>query len=264
MHALFELLREKIDVPARQIVIEALVIELLSDRARDLGVSFTTTQNQYGFEFAQTDALTGNVLPFIFTFDKDRQNIATFRARLSALFETGEAELLSNPSVLVLDGRQARIQIAQQVPVITTTSTVAATTSSVEYFPVGIVLNLRPRIVADGTEITMQTETIVSAVNQLATSQVAGVAQVFVAPVVDNRQVQTFVRIADNTPYHYRGTHLHRGPETYHRHPAAFPDSGTGRALSSHRDQSGKTGSDHRGHPSRGSFGREAFQLCAS
>ncbi len=114
MHALFELLREKIDVPARQIVIEALVIELLSDRARDLGVSFTTTQNQYGFEFAQTDALTGNVLPFIFTFDKDRQNIATFRARLSALFETGEAELLSNPSVLVLDGRQARIQIANR------------------------------------------------------------------------------------------------------------------------------------------------------
>lgn len=68
-----------------------------------------------------------------------------------------------------------------------------------DYFPVGIVLNLRPRISRDGKEITMQTETIVSAVS--STGTVGTVGQVVVAPVVDSRQVQTFVRIADNTPF---------------------------------------------------------------
>jgi hypothetical protein len=201
LRELLQFLREKIDVPARQILIEALVIEINRDRLRDLGVSLQTSQSRFDFEFAQANPQTEGVLPFIFSFARDRPSIGSFQANLKALIETGDAELLSNPSVLTLDGRQAKIQIAQQVPVIRTTSTAAATFSSVEYFPVGIVLNLRPRISEDGSQITMQTEAIVSAVNQLATEGVAGASQVFQAPVVDNRQVQTFVRVANNTPF---------------------------------------------------------------
>ena len=201
LRKLLQFLREKIDVPARQILIEALVIEINNDRLRDLGVSLQTNQSRSDFEFGQPNTQTDGILPFIFSFDRNRPSFGSFKAKLKALLETGDAELLSNPSVLTLDGRQAKIQIAQQVPVIRATSTAAATFSSVEYFPVGIVLNLRPRISEDGSQITMQTEAIVSAVNQLATDQLAGASQVFQAPVVDNRQVQTFVRVANNTPF---------------------------------------------------------------
>ena len=130
LQRLGDLLNDVIDVPAQQVVIEALIIEVLSDKARDLGISFDSTKNEFGLSFSKSvvvtdpltgaDVETGELLPFIFTFDKDLTQIATFRAKLKALVERGEAELLSNPSVLVLDGRQARIQIAQQVPVITT------------------------------------------------------------------------------------------------------------------------------------------------
>ena len=41
----------------------------------------------------------------------------------------------------------------------------------------------------------------VRAVNQLASAQIAGVTQVFLAPVVDNRQVQSLVRVANDTPF---------------------------------------------------------------
>ncbi len=201
LQKLLQFLREKIDVPARQILIEALVIEINNDRLRDLGVSLQTSQSRSDFEFGQPDAETDGLLPFIFSFDRNRPSSGSFSAKLKALIETGDAELLSNPSVLTLDGRQAKIQIAQQVPVIRATTTAAASFSSVEYFPVGIVLNLRPRISENGSHITMQTEAIVSAVNQLATDQLAGASQVFQAPVVDNRQVQTFVRVANNTPF---------------------------------------------------------------
>ena len=196
LERLMTLIERDIDLPERQVVISALVVEVNQGRLRDLGITFSGTdgRNTVGFE---RDA-NGNQQPFTFRFDEGAlRGDFTLEATLSALVERGEAEILSNPSVLVVDGRQARIQIGQQVPVVSSTSTAAGITSSVEYFPVGIVLNIRPRINQDGTEVAMQVETIVSAVAQTSVA----VSQVFFAPTIENRQVQTFVRVADNTPF---------------------------------------------------------------
>lgn len=204
LQSLINLLQTTVDVPSRQIMIEALVIEINSNRLRDLGVTFETVQNSVDVANAALDTNTESPtygLPLsIFTFTKGAAKAATFTAALQALVQKGEGEILSNPSVLVLDDRQARIQIGQQVPVSQQVTSLGTTVSSVNYFPVGIVLNLRPRINDDGSEITMQTETIVSAINRTATNQIVG-TQAFVAPVVDNRQVQSIVRVADNTPF---------------------------------------------------------------
>ena len=202
---ILNLLQGTIDVPSRQVMIEALVIELNADKTRDLGITFETVQNQADIANAGATDSSGNPVSIfngtqdsksdplsIFLFTKGAIKQATFNAQLQALLLTKQAQILSNPSVLVLDDRQARIQIGQQVPVQQTTFTgggVGGTGFS--YFPVGIVLNLRPRISEDGSEVTMQTETIVSAINGGSVS----------APVVDNRQVQSIVRVADNTPY---------------------------------------------------------------
>jgi type II secretory pathway component GspD/PulD (secretin) len=196
LEELLALLREDLDVAARQVVISALVLEINTDRARELGIQFGAGNGRNDVSFEKGS--NGSMTPFTYVFDKAAQKTAwVFSAKLQALIENGEAEVLSNPSVLVLDGRQARIQVGQQVPVVNSTSTAAGITSSVEYFPVGIVLNLRPRINQEGSEVTMQVETIVSAVAQSSTTS----SSVFFAPTVDNRQVQTFVRVADNTPF---------------------------------------------------------------
>ena len=194
MERLYGVLHDEIDVPARQVVISALVLEVNTDRTHDLGIQFQGEGGKSAFAF-QLDAL-GNQLPFTYTFDKSAQKAFTFSATLRALVEKGEAQILSNPSVLVLDGRQARIQIGQQIPVVNTTTTAAGVAQSVDYFPVGIVLNLRPRISEDGSEVTMQVETIVSAAPPKANP-----SDVYYAPTVDNRQVQTFVRVGDDTPF---------------------------------------------------------------
>jgi len=196
MERLVATLRDDLDVPARQVVISALVLEINTDRARELGLQFSGGNGRAEGSFEQDSS--GGQLPFSLAFNKaEAKTSFVFSAKLKALIEKGEAEILSNPSVLVLDGRQARIQIGQQVPVVNSTSTAAGITSSVEYFPIGIVLNLRPRINESGSEVTMQVETIVSAVAQSSDTN----SSVFFAPTVDNRQVQTFVRIADNTPF---------------------------------------------------------------
>lgn len=201
MQSLINLLKSTVDVPARQIMVEALVIELNANKGRQLGVTFESVQNNIS-DMGTANSLAdpgsaGDFLPFQFTFTKGSPRIAQFTATLQALVTKGEAQVLSNPSVLVLDDRQARIQIGQQVPVSQTTFTGAGVGGTgFSYFPVGIVLNLRPRVNEDGSEVTMQTETIVSAINNTATA-----AQETGAPVVDNRQVQSIVRVADNTPF---------------------------------------------------------------
>ncbi len=197
LERLVNILQSQIDVPARQVVISALIVEANSNKLRELGITFKGTNSQTTGSFRENPS-TGVQLPFTLTYDQLALKTAfSLTATLNALVEKGEAEILSNPSVLVLDGRQARIQIGQQVPVVNSTATAAGITSSVDYFPVGIVLNLRPRISDDGSEVTMQVETIVSAV---ASTAPVGTG-VFFAPTVDNRQVQTFVRVADSTPF---------------------------------------------------------------
>jgi hypothetical protein len=176
-----------------------LVVELDVSNIRNLGVTFETVQNSVDVASAGTNPTTGAPLS-VFTFTKGAPEAATFTAALQALITTSQAQVLSNPSVLVLDDRQAKIQIGQQVPVSQEVTSLGTTVSSVSYFPVGIVLNLRPRVSDDGSEITMQTETIVSSIDKAATTQIVG-TQAVVAPVVDNRQVQSIVRVADNTPF---------------------------------------------------------------
>jgi general secretion pathway protein D len=199
LQSLINLLENTIDVPSRQIMIEALVIEINANRMRQLGVNFETVQNSVDIASAGTDSVTGAPLS-IFTFTKGAPRVASFNAQLNALLTTGQAQILSNPSVLVLDDRQARIQIGQQVPVAQQLTNVNGVATGFTYFPVGIVLNLRPRISDDSSEVTMQTETIVSAIDKAASSQIAGTSA-FSAPVIDNREVQSFVRVADNTPF---------------------------------------------------------------
>ena len=100
---------------------------------------------------------------------------------------------------MVLDGRQARILVGQQIPIVRTTSIVGSTTKSVDYVDVGIVLNLRPRISEDGSRITIQVETIISEAEERIGA--AGGGEVESAPIINNRKVQSFVRVANNTPF---------------------------------------------------------------
>jgi len=204
LHALLQLLRNEIDVPARQVVIEALVVEVDTDKLDKIGFNYSLNRNDFSLSAQDNQQVE---LPFIGKFDDlgmvDEEGYTLrkgFSASLEALTKTVHAEILSNPSVLVLNGRQARIQVGQQVPSSKSVATVSHVRSGVEYLQTGIVLNLRPRISEDGSEVTMQIETIVSSVNP-ANSKHETDSTVLLAPLVDNREVQTFVRVADNTPF---------------------------------------------------------------
>ncbi len=198
---LLDLLTNRIDIPAAQIQIEALVIEIDSDRLNSLGIDFGAGQGGITGQFPAPDSRTGALNPFTLVFDRTVLGTATdFTAKLQALISSSAAEILSRPSVLVLDGRQARIQVGQQIPIVKTTSTQTAVSKSVDYIPVGIVLNLRPRVSEDETRITIQIETIITETEE-RTGALAATSGVQEAPLINNRKVQSFVRVANNTPF---------------------------------------------------------------
>ena len=195
---LIDLVKNKIDVPANQIVIEALIIELNTENLNELGVDFSNAGPGYSAVFPPPSG--GSISPFTVVLDRTLLgSTSNFRANIEALISSKDAKILSKPSVLVLDGRQARIQIGQQIPIVKTTDTQISQTRSVDYIPVGIVLNLRPRISADGSRVTIQIETIISETEERIGA--AGSGAVETAPIINNRKVQSFVRVANNTPF---------------------------------------------------------------
>ena len=195
---LLDIIQNKIDVPANQIAIEALVLEINNDRLDELGIDFSNAGQGYSATFPPPRS--GSISPFTVVLDRTLMgNSSNFRANVEALISNKAAEILSKPSVLVLDGRQARIQIGQQIPITKTITDQVAKIKSVDYVPVGIVLNLRPRISEDGSRVTIQVETIVSETEERIGA--AGTIDVEAAPIINNRKVQSFVRVANNTPF---------------------------------------------------------------
>ena len=192
-----DLIQNEIDTPASQIAIEALVIEVNTDNLNELGVDFTST-GPITASFPPPEG--GSIYPFTVVLDRTLLGSSSnFRANMEALVSAKKAEILSKPSILALDGRQARILVGQQLPILRTTDTQQSSTKTFDYVDVGIVLNLRPRISEDGSRITIQVETIISEAEERVGAIAAG--EVSSAPIINNRKVQSFVRVANNTPF---------------------------------------------------------------
>ena len=202
LEKLVNLLQSYIDVAAQQIVIEALVIEINRSELQDLGVEFFASKEHSSGSFGPPSV--GSKAQGTFIFSRDGfADFTDFNASIEALAETGNAEVLSSPSVLVLNDRQARIQVGRQIPVSRTTATSSTSLKGIEYFPIGIVLNLRPRINRDNTEVAMQIETIISSISSESAARLeeGHTGDVSFSPIVDNRLVESYVRVADGTPF---------------------------------------------------------------
>ena len=198
---LLNIITNELDVPALQVIIEALVLEIDKEKVYQLGFNFLAEGNMVSSGFPGLSSETGTFSPYTLIMDKSLLGSALdVEAQLQALLSSKEADILSRPSVLVLDGRQARIVVGQQIPVSTSTATGQNVVSSTDYLPVGIVLNLRPRVSSDRRTVTLQVETIISeATERIGIGSIG--TSVLSAPVFNSRKVQTYVQVSNRTPF---------------------------------------------------------------
>ncbi len=203
-----------IDRPARQIFIECMVLEISEQGLKDLGIEWELsdplmtlsggalnagTENADTLNFnAPNTSLLHNVLQGDFQWDWD--------LTIRALVRTGKAEILSRPSVLTLNNRQSTIRVGRDIPIASSLQGMSNNSSNVSfnfvYLPTGILLNIRPRINEDGTEVSMLIDTIVSAIVPDEDLEMLSPDKTVLAsaPTVSTRRVQTYGRINNNTP----------------------------------------------------------------
>lgn len=203
------LVETTIDRPARQVYIEGLVLEINSDTLRDLGVQWSGKRGAYGLTLGTLAAVPrgGSALT---ASQNSLQAVNPIEVlnRINALVETNRAEVLSRPSVMTIDNRQATIRIGTDIPIATSIdsgngSGGGRVSFSFQYIPTGILLNVRPRINQDGSEVSMLIDASVSASvpNQdLKVLDSTTNAVLASAPTISTRRVQTYARIRDNMP----------------------------------------------------------------
>ena len=210
------IIREQIDLPARKIMIEAMVLEISSQALDELGVQWDfNPEKANGGNFisnkldgANDSLILGQIAyPAGSTAQLDATVTNVFREfdiRLQALVEKGSAQILSRPSVLTLDNRMAYINVSEKIPV-ANTKFVKDYISSVDFREImaGIELAVRPRVNDDGTEVSLQINASVSSPVPGKDVVVKGMnnQQLAQAPTLSVREVKTYARIANDTPF---------------------------------------------------------------
>ncbi|MGZ8929226.1 MAG: type II secretion system protein GspD, partial [Methylobacter sp.] len=132
------------------------------------------------------------------------QNSADIKAVLHAEASKGNVNVISSPSLMVLNNQQAKINVGQQVPISTGSSSVPlaggvpggsfAQSNTIQYKDTGVTLEVTPRVNANGMVI-MEIKQIVSSVVSLpATGSTATQQQ---TPTIDKKEIESSVAVQD-------------------------------------------------------------------
>lgn len=159
---------QKLDVPAKQVSIEAKVVSVNKEDASKLGIQWDwTALPQYNYDgdeakrpvFDKSGTAGG-----IVSFGKGpggKPYEWQFSAAIEAMVSHGKADVLSRPNIVTMQGQEAVINIGGEVPVPTVSTTNSTVTTSIEYRPAGIILRCLPMVNEDGY-ITSKIHTEVS------------------------------------------------------------------------------------------------------
>jgi type II secretory pathway component GspD/PulD (secretin) len=146
----------KLDIVPRQVLLEGAIAQIQLTDKMSLGLAWSLKTNLFGL-----DAVTIGLNPSQLSSDTSSTSGLSLigidsgnsvRAVINALASKSKAKLLASPHIMVSDNREARIQVGQQVPIVTSESyggTAGVTTvpiRTIQYKDIGIILKVKPQI----------------------------------------------------------------------------------------------------------------------
>jgi general secretion pathway protein D len=181
----------KLDLMPNQVLIEATIAEVTLNDELKFGVRWYMQKKNSSATFsdAASGALT-SVFPG-FSYALTAANVA---ATLDALNSITNVNIVSSPSLTVMDNKPAVLQIGDQVPITTQSATSVLTTgapvvNSVSYKDTGVILSITPRINESG-RVLLDIEQEVSSVVQTTSSGID-------SPTIRQRKIKTSVVVND-------------------------------------------------------------------
>ncbi len=183
---------KKLDITPLQVLIEATILEVtLTD---DLKYGLQWFFRTGGSEFSRTGVAGGDFLAqaaegFSYFFTG---NAGDIQLRLNALAEITDLNVVSSPSLMVLDNQTAEIQVGDQVPIATQAAVSvidpeAPLVNTIELLNTGVILRVTPRVNAGGLVI-MEIEQQVSLAVETLTSDID-------SPTIRQRSITSTVAI---------------------------------------------------------------------
>jgi general secretion pathway protein D len=172
---------EQLDARRAQVYVEALIVEVLSTKAAEFGIQWQWLNNPSptgtsGFGIQNFNATTGSNIGQVAreptalgqglslgvirgTITLGGVEILNIAALIRALEQDNTANILSTPTLLTLDNEEARIQVGQNIPIVTGSfSTLSGAGGAVvnpfqtfERRDIGVTLKVRPQIAEGGT-----------------------------------------------------------------------------------------------------------------
>ena len=188
-----EAILQQMDEIPKQVMIETLVVEANLDKAHQLGIEFSATQNNPfgGFHGTQTETQSFGVQANTAQPQGLRYTLSAgqYSVFLQAVQTDSRFNVLSTPRIFTTNNATAQINISQSLPYVTnqTVTTTGTILYNYNFLSVGIVLTVTPRITSNGY-VTMD-------VTQTANDFVSYTS--FNAPIVNQREAQTTVSVKD-------------------------------------------------------------------
>jgi general secretion pathway protein D len=177
---------KRLDVPARQVLIEASLAEVTLTKDLQYGVQWSYLTG-VGPVVQSADGTISQQFPGLSFLYSGSQSI---KAVLNSIETLTKVRVLSNPKLLVLNNHEAELEVGDQVPVATqsavgTITPNAPIVNSVAYRDTGVILHITPRVNQSGM-VQLDIDQEVSDVSPTTTSGIN-------SPTINQRKFSTTV-----------------------------------------------------------------------
>ena len=168
---------KRLDLPLTQVLIEASIIEVTLGDGLEYGLQWAFSGDaRSGYRgVGQISGLDGGLLGGLgkgFTYQLSN-SAGTLKAVLNGLASKSLIKVISSPNLMVLDNHTATINVGDQVPIVSSTTTFdtasVPTTSTVQYKDTGVNLVVTPSV-NSGNVVTMQVDQITTDVGTASAS----------------------------------------------------------------------------------------------
>jgi general secretion pathway protein D len=191
---------EQLDVMPLQVLIDATVVQVKLTDNLQYGISWYLNNGNSTTILGTAIPIAGAVATGgLSTF----YNAGSVKALLHAEASLDNINIISSPSLMVLNNQKAKINVGDQVPISTGSTTIplgggvggnsGAISNSIQYKDTGVTLEVTPRVNANGLVI-MKLKQVVS--NVVPVSKTDAETQVQ-SPTINKKEVSSSVAVAD-------------------------------------------------------------------
>ncbi len=180
---------QAMDVEPDQVLIQVTIAEVSLTGELRYGVEWFFANHNLSLGLSEASKVASTFPGFNFSYFAGSTQVV-----LSALDSVTNVNVISSPKLLTLDNKPATLQVGDQVPVVTQTSTSVATAdaplvSVVEMRDTGVLLTVTPRIAKSGLVVLNVAQEVSDAVK----TTTSGID----SPTIQRRRLQTTVGVHD-------------------------------------------------------------------